>query len=72
MCSHPTGGGPVSGDKLANGHIYWDQASALVQLGLENPKGRPVVGIESAKRLRGEAIPFNELMPTWKESAGRP
>ena len=27
------------GDKLYNEHIYWDQASVLVQIGLLDPKG---------------------------------
>jgi len=36
--------------KLAHEHIYWDQASVLVQLGLLNPGTLPVVGIDSARR----------------------
>ena len=32
------------GDKLYNEHIYWDQASVLVQIGLLDPKGLPVAG----------------------------
>ena len=34
------------GDKLAHEHLYWDQASVLVQLGLLDPAGLPVVGVE--------------------------
>ncbi|MGO9454190.1 MAG: dienelactone hydrolase family protein [Candidatus Binataceae bacterium] len=59
------------GDKLVNEHIYWDQAGALVQLGVLEPKGLPVAGFESARKLKGEAVPSNELMPTWKDSAGK-
>ncbi len=33
-------------------HIYWDQASALVQLGVLDPEGLPVSGAEPAARLR--------------------
>jgi carboxymethylenebutenolidase len=38
------------GDKLAHEHIYWDQASVLVQLGLLDPGTLPVAGIESARK----------------------
>ena len=37
--------------KVASEHIYWDQASVLVQIGLLDPKGLPVDGIESAKKV---------------------
>ena len=50
------------GDKLYNEHIYWDQASVLVQVGLLDPKGLPVAGIESARKLLDEKLPSNELM----------
>jgi carboxymethylenebutenolidase len=33
-------------------HIYWDQASALVQLGVLDPAGLPVTGVEQATNLR--------------------
>jgi carboxymethylenebutenolidase len=39
-------------------HIYWDQASALVQLGVLDPAGLPVTGAEQAtsvRRLTGAA-----------------
>lgn len=39
------------GDKVAHEHIYWDQASVLVQLGLINPAGLPVVGAENSRKL---------------------
>jgi carboxymethylenebutenolidase len=50
------------GDKLYNEHIYWDQASVLAQVGLIDPKGLPVAGIESARKLLDESLPSNELM----------
>jgi carboxymethylenebutenolidase len=50
------------GDKLYNEHIYWDQASVLVQVGLLDPEGLPVAGIESARKLLDESLPSNELM----------
>ena len=37
--------------KIAHEHIYWDQASVLVQVGLLDPKLLPVTGQEQAKRL---------------------
>lgn len=50
------------GDKLYNEHIYWDQASVLVQIGLLDPKGLPVAGVETAKKLVDESLPSNTLM----------
>jgi carboxymethylenebutenolidase len=38
--------------KLAHEHIYWDQASALVQIGLLDPTGLPVKGAEAAEKVR--------------------
>ena len=38
-------------NKIAHEHIYWDQASVLVQIGLLNQKNIPVTGNEQAKRL---------------------
>jgi carboxymethylenebutenolidase len=37
--------------KLASERIYWDQASTLVQLGLLNTGGLPIIGSESATKL---------------------
>jgi len=60
------------GDKLAHEHIYWDQASVLVQIGLLDPAGLPVAGSETAKKLIDETRPSNTLMKRWAESAGTP
>ena len=57
------------GGKLYNEHIYWDQASVLVQIGALNPKGLPVPGIETAKKLVDEGLPSNTLMARWSDSA---
>jgi len=43
--------------KLAHEHIYWDQASVLVQLGLLDPGTLPVVGIDSARKLVNPNLP---------------
>jgi len=39
------------GGKIAYEHIYWDQATVLVQLGMLDPAGLPVAGGEQADRL---------------------
>ena len=39
------------GGKVAYEHIYWDQASVLVQLGLLDSALLPVSGVEQAERL---------------------
>ena len=57
------------GGKLCHEHIYWDQASVLVQIGLLDPKGLPVAGIETAQKLADETRPSNALMRRWAESA---
>jgi carboxymethylenebutenolidase len=59
------------GDKVAHEHIYWDQASILVQLGLLDPRGLPVTGAEQAHKLADESRPSNHLMERWRESEGK-
>ncbi|PIL31688.1 hypothetical protein GSI_06391 [Ganoderma sinense ZZ0214-1] len=61
------------GDKLTFEHIYWDQASVLVQLGLLDPKGLPVAGAEVAHKVVDPfGVPSNALLTRWKESQGLP
>lgn len=60
------------GDKLYNEHIYWDQASVLVQIGVLDPTGLPIAGIQTAKKMIDESLPSNELMRNWESSAGKP
>jgi carboxymethylenebutenolidase len=50
------------GDKLAHEHIYWDQASVLVQLGLINSNNLPVAGIETTRKVLDNSLPSNVLM----------
>jgi carboxymethylenebutenolidase len=50
------------GDKIENEHIYWDQASLLVQIGLLKQDGLPVAGIETAKKLADPSLPSNTLL----------
>jgi len=48
--------------KLAHEHIYWDQATVLVQIGLLDPLGLPVAGVESARKTLDASLPSNGLM----------
>jgi len=50
------------GGKLAYEHIYWDQASVLVQIGLIDPAKLPVAGVESARKVLDSGLPANALM----------
>jgi carboxymethylenebutenolidase len=59
------------GDKLYHEHIYWDQASVLVQIGLLDPKLLPTAGVETARKIVDEKQPSNKLMRRWAESEGR-
>src|ERR1700739_3691433 len=59
------------GDQVAHEHIYWDQASVLVQVGLLNPAGLPVAGVETARKVIDKSLPSNRLMDRWWESEGK-
>jgi carboxymethylenebutenolidase len=48
--------------KLASEHIYWDQASVLVQLGLLDSRTLPVAGAESAQKVLDPTLPANTLI----------
>jgi carboxymethylenebutenolidase len=50
------------GNKLAHEHVYWDQASVLVQLGLLQPGNLPVVGAAGARSILDRSIPLNDLI----------
>lgn len=50
------------GDKLYHEHIYWDQASVLVQVGLLDTAGLPVAGVETGHKLLDETLTSNGLM----------
>ncbi len=60
-------------NKLVHEHIYWDQASVLVQVGLLDPTGLPVAGAEAAHKVRDKALPSNALLQdAWRRSEGQP
>ena len=49
--------------KIASEHIYWDQASVLVQVGLIDSEELPVSGAESARKvLEPTSVPSNKLI----------
>jgi carboxymethylenebutenolidase len=52
--------------KLANEHIYWDQASVLVQLGLLDAAKLPVAGVDCARKLADPGLPSNRLIERGK------
>lgn len=69
----------IRSGKLVHEHLYWDQASVLVQVGLLDPKivpdsfqkqglkRLPVYGSETASKVLDEASqPSNELIVDWK------
>ena len=47
--------------KIAHEHLYWDQTSVLVQLGLVDEKTLPVAGVASARRL-DPSVSLNRLL----------
>ncbi|KAK5114548.1 hypothetical protein LTR62_002483 [Meristemomyces frigidus] len=70
----------VRGGKLYHEHLYWDQASVLVQVGLLDPKlvpesfrdkglrRLPVYGKETAEKVLDESChESNELISSWKD-----
>jgi hypothetical protein len=68
----------IEGGKVSREHVYWDQASVLVQIGLLDPKHipaaakdldineLPVVGGESARKVLDESSEAsNKLLDDW-------
>lgn len=51
----------IQDGKITHEHIYWDQASVLVQVGLLDPKNLPVCGSEGARRLLDPSVPNRTL-----------
>jgi carboxymethylenebutenolidase len=48
--------------EIASEHIYWDQASVLVQVGLLDANTLPVVGLESARKMLDPTSVPSELL----------
>jgi carboxymethylenebutenolidase len=49
------------GDKIASEHVYWDQASVLMQLGILGD-AVPVLGADETARMLDADAPANELI----------
>jgi len=62
----------MEGERVAHEHIYWDQASVLVQLGLLDAERLPTVGAEGARKVLDRSIPVNQLMQRARRGAGAP
>ena len=61
------------GDRVCHEHIYWDQASALKQIGALDADGLPIAGAEAAAKVLDETGPSNIFMAeAWAESEGKP
>ena len=61
--------------KIAHGHIYWDQPSFLVQIGLLDPDKLPVVCINAVRKVLHPKLPSSHLLsnlfPTTSGRDGR-
>ena len=57
----------VRDGRVTHEHIYWDQASILVQVGALDPAGLPVTGAEQARKMLDLALPPNRLIPGWAQ-----
>jgi carboxymethylenebutenolidase len=55
-------------NKLYNEHIYWDQASVLVQLGLLDSSKLPIAGVETVRKLTNPGLPSNRLIERARDS----
>ena len=51
----------IKDEKITHEHIYWDQACVLVQIGLLDPAGLPVCGVESARRILDPSLPTRTI-----------
>ena len=61
------------GDKVCHEHLYWDQGSALKQIGVLDAEGLPLAGAEAARKVLDEAQPSNIFMQqAWATSEGKP
>ena len=61
------------GDKVCHEHLYWDQGSALKQIGVLDAQGLPLAGAEAARKVLDETQPSNIFMQeAWATSEGKP
>ncbi len=61
------------GDRVCHEHIYWDQGSALKQIGVLDADGLPIAGAEAAAKVLDETRPSNVFMQeAWAASEDKP
>jgi carboxymethylenebutenolidase len=61
------------GDKVCHEHLYWDQGSALKQIGVLPADALPLAGPEAARKVLDETLPSNIFMQeAWATSEGKP
>ncbi len=61
------------GDKVCHEHLYWDQGSALKQIGVLDAEGLPLAGAEGARKVLDEELPSNIFMAdAWITSEDKP
>jgi len=48
--------------KISSEHIYWDQASVLIQIGVLTVDNLPIAGVETARKVLDPRLPSNELL----------
>ena len=61
------------GDKVCHEHLYWDQGSALKQIGVLDSGALPIAGAEAARKVLDETEPSNIFMQdAWATSDGKP
>ena len=61
------------GDKVCHEHLYWDQGSALKQIGVLDADHLPIAGPEAARKVLDETQPSNIFMQkAWATSKGKP
>lgn len=60
------------GDKVCHEHLYWDQGSALKQIGVLDADNLPIAGPEAARKVLDETNPSNIFMQdAWATSEGK-
>ena len=55
----------VSDGRVTHEHIYWDQATILMQVGALDPAGLPVTGADQARKMLDPSLAPNALIPGW-------
>jgi carboxymethylenebutenolidase len=59
----------VRDGRVTHEHIYWDQATILVQVGALDPADLPVTGADQARKVLDRSLAPNGLIPGWSAGA---